>query len=29
MLWQNIRGNVIRQVSNIAYNHMRQMYDLA
>lgn len=28
MTWKNIRGNVIREVSNITYNHMRRLYDL-
>jgi beta-lactamase class A len=27
-LWKNIRGDVIREVSNITYNHLRRMYDL-
>ena len=28
MAWKNTRGNVIREVSSIVYNHMRQMHDL-
>jgi beta-lactamase class A len=28
MAWQAARGNVIREVSNIVYGHLRQMYDL-
>ncbi len=27
-LWKNIRGDVIREVSNLTYNHLREMYDL-
>lgn len=27
-LWRSIRGDVIREVSNITYNHLRRMYDL-
>jgi len=26
--WKNARGDIIRDVSGIAYNHMRQMHDL-
>ena len=27
-VWQKARGDVIREVSNIVYGHLRQMYDL-